>query len=110
MRIASIVILMAALFAAPDFHCNVNCPNGYHGGCIKSSQGCDCSCRENANDLYEDLIRFLKRSEVSPELLEKAKAYIQAHREQSSEMTFRDKKTDKQYTILLKEFSHERKD
>src|SRR5690349_17092952 len=106
MRFVPVLILMAWLAPSADFECHVRCPAGYTGGCVKSATACDCSCRQNSKDVYEDILGSLKRYEVSQELLEQVNAYLQGpHEQKTSKMTFTDKKTNKHYTILLKEFS-----
>ena len=102
MRLVFLLLLTAKLLGSADVECHVNCPKGEYGGCVKFDGKCNCSCRVNVEDLREDLLRFLKSSEASPQLLEKVRQYLDG-KEHSASMTFTDEKTNKQFTILLKD-------
>jgi hypothetical protein len=103
MRLVFLFLLTVTLLGATDTSCHVDCPKGYIGGCVKFEEKCDCSCRVNVEDLKNDLLQFLRRSEASQELVERVREYLQG-KEHSATMTFTDKKTNKQYTIVLKDF------
>src|SRR5712691_11675862 len=60
MKSLLVLVVMLAIPAVADFDCNVTCPTGYKGGCVKSESGCYCSCDQQGKKVKEDLMKALR--------------------------------------------------
>ena len=76
MRFALVVMLMIGSAVAFGFDCDVICPKGYTGGCLKSDGGCSCSCRQNASDVKDDILRALSAANASDEVQRQARQLL----------------------------------
>ena len=101
MKSILVITLLLATAVAFDFDCKVTCPTGYRGGCVKSAQGCDCSCQRNAADLRKDLLRALQGQGASEKIQQQATALLQSDSEVPSK-TFRT--GNEQFTIFVKKY------
>jgi len=99
--IALILTLGVALAFAGD--CHVTCPEGSHGGCVKSGQDCDCSCWKNALDAKDAILNVLQRMGASSQVQREARSQLE-NVDKLPETTLTDTVTRKQFTISLKSF------
>jgi hypothetical protein len=93
-----VIVAATTVFA---FDCKVSCPKGYIAGCLKSDNGCDCSCREQAKDAKDDIAKALARANASFDVQRQAQQLL-ADRIELPERTLMDRDTGKQFTIMLK--------
>lgn len=101
MRTLMILILTVGVALAFAGDCHVTCPEGYHGGCVKSGADCDCSCWKNAQDAKVGILKALQRMGASRELQERARTLLRDV-EELAETSLTDQVTKRQFTILLK--------
>jgi hypothetical protein len=102
MRFTFAVFLMLAIPVAFGFSCKVTCPQGYSGACVGDPKdGCNCSCEKESKNAKLHIIEQLKVAGASQEFLDKVIGLL-ANVEKFGEETLTDKKTGKQFTIMLK--------
>jgi|SRR5712664_3534315 len=101
-KIILIVIFVAGTATAFGFDCNVTCPSGYVGGCVKSDSGCNCSCKPDAKGVKEDIVKALEAAGATGTIVGQAKGFLGKTTELPFEKTFKDIETGKQFTIFLK--------
>src|ERR1039458_4887746 len=103
MRNAILIILTIGVALAFAGDCHVNCPPGYHGGCVKSGENCDCSCWKDAQEAKNGIISKLQRIEASSDIQRQARLALK-NTDELPETTLTDRVTKKEFTISLKTF------
>src|SRR2546427_5932331 len=101
MKFVLAVILILAVPLAFGFDCNVTCPKGYAGVCIKDDKGCNCSCAKDSKAVKDYILNDLKAADASPEL-QKRVGQLLFRAEDWKEQTLTDENTGKKFTIILK--------
>ena len=102
MKSLLVLMVMLAIPAVADFDCDVTCPTGYKGGCVKSESGCHCSCNKQATKVKEDLLKALRDQGASGTVQGRATALFQ--KETSFKRTLNDEQANKKFTIFIKDF------
>ena len=97
--LALILVLVAA--TAFGFDCNVTCPTGYKGSCVKSDDACNCTCKKEAKDAASYILATLKNAGASEKLQLQVQQLL-AGKEELSETTITDPGTGKKFSIFLK--------
>jgi hypothetical protein len=100
-RLGFLTLLLFATATAFAYDCKVSCPTGYHGGCVKSSSGCDCSCKKEAKDVISDILTALQRSGASKKLVDNAALALQGKEELKENLTLTDEETGKTFIISM---------
>lgn len=108
MKIVLSLTLAFAVSLSFAADCHVNCPKGYHGGCVKYESECYCSCLRNADEAKAAILRFLVRLKASQEFQKEVKTLLR-DRDELPATTLTDPETKKTFTILLKTFDFDRK-
>jgi len=105
MRNIAAMILIFGVVVASASDCSVKCPEGYHGGCVKSGQDCDCTCWKNLQDAKNAIIKALERKGASSEMQRQARSYLRDV-DELPETTLTDAHalSKKEFTISLKAF------
>ncbi len=104
MKILLVLIFVVAAASALAFECNVTCPKGYVGGCVKSDNGCNCSCKPEAKNVKEDVVKALEAAGASKATVDQVKQFLGNTTKIPIEKTFVDTETNKQFTIVLKKY------
>jgi hypothetical protein len=105
MKAIVILIVVFGVVLASASDCNVKCPEGYHGGCVKSGQDCDCSCWKNLQDAKDAIIKGLQRMDASSEIQRQARSYLKNVNElPETTVTDAHALSKKDFTISLKAF------
>jgi hypothetical protein len=103
MRIIATMILVFGVVLASASDCNVKCPEGYHGGCVKSGQDCDCTCWKNLKDAKDAIIKALQRMDASSDIQRQARSYLKDVNElPETTLTDTHALSRKEFTISLK--------
>jgi hypothetical protein len=103
MRSLCVLVMILAIPAVADFDCNVTCPAGYTGGCVKSEKGCKCSCDKQAKKVKEDLLKALHDQGASEQTQAQASRLLQ-NETTLKVTTLNDEQTNKKFTIAIMEF------
>jgi len=101
-RLVVATLFLVAVAKAFGYDCKVSCPTGYHGACVKSSSGCDCSCKKEAKDVISDILVALQRAGAPQALVDKATQELKGKEELSESLTLTDAETGKTFVISLK--------
>lgn len=102
MRPLLLMTVMLAIPAAADFDCDVTCPSGYKGGCVKSETGCHCSCDKQVAKVKEDLLKTLRDQGASGKVQDQA-VHLMRNETSLKATTLKDE-PDKRFTIFIKEY------
>src|SRR5260370_39280652 len=92
---AVIVILVAAVSFGID--CTVTCPSGYDGTCIKSDNGCSCSCSKNAKDAILKALQDMK----APLQVQSQAKQLSKESAERPETTLTDPSSGQKFTMLV---------
>src|SRR6266849_499957 len=103
MKSVLVLVVMLAIPAVADFDCDVTCPTGYKGGCVKSEGGCHCSCNKQATKVKEDLLKALSAQGASGKVRDQATRLFQ-NDTSSKTTTLNDEQANKNFTISFKDF------
>lgn len=103
MKSLLVLVVMLAIPAVADFDCDVTCPTGYKGGCVKSESGCRCSCNKQATKVKEDLLKALRDQGASGKVRDQAARLFQSETSFKT-TTLNDERTNRNFTIFTKDF------
>jgi hypothetical protein len=103
MKSLLVLVVMLAIPAVADFDCDVTCPTGYKGGCVKSESGCHCSCNKQATKVKEDLLKGLRDQGASGKVRDQATRLFQSETSFKT-TTLNDEQANKKFTIFIKDF------
>src|SRR5881628_3709433 len=101
MRIVLMFVFTLAVTTVLAFECSVTCPKGFIGGCVKSDGGCACSCRPQAAQVKDDILKSLINQGASDDVLKRAGSLLTPPPEKLSGSTLRDQGTGRVFVITV---------
>jgi hypothetical protein len=69
---ARLFLIIAVTWTAAALSCEVDCPSGYRGVCVRISQKCYCSCAKDVSGGRATLTGLLKKNGVNQKAIEDA--------------------------------------